>query len=511
MDDSNSPKKTITLFGLIMMIFTAIFGFANTTVAYEQMGLASIIWYIFAALLFFLPVGFMVAEYGAAFNEAKGGIYSWIEGAVGAKWAFIGTFMWLASWEVWLVSTSSKVWIPLSTMFAGHDVTQTWGLFGLSATQVIGILAVLWIIFVTYTASQGIDKISKISNFGGIMTIALQVIFFVLSLAVLFMSGFHTAEPINGLDTFIHSANPAFASPLGMVSFIVYAIFAYGGLESVGGVTDSMKNPKKDFPRGVLIAAVIMALVYSLTIFCWAMSTNWNAVIAKGNVNLGNITYVMMSNLGYQFGSHIGLSSAAAIALGEWLARFTGFDMFVLYMGAFFVLIYSPLKSFILGTPKDLWPSKVTKLNKHGMPAYAMWIQAAVVIVLILVVDMGGNNAKALYNVLTLMANVSTTVPYLFLVGAYPFFNMNKNIEKPYFFYKNKKAMWTVTSVVFLVLAFAIIFTLLQPIMEGAYTDALWTIIGPVVFGLVGFGLYYRYEHRSKDKTKAANTANATD
>ena len=119
MNDGNSPTKTITLFGLIMMIFTAIFGFANTTVAYEQMGLASILWYVFAAIFFFLPVGFMVAEYGSAFNEAKGGIYSWIDGAVGAKWAFIGTFMWLASWEVWLVSTSSKVWIPLSTTFAG--------------------------------------------------------------------------------------------------------------------------------------------------------------------------------------------------------------------------------------------------------------------------------------------------------------------------------------------------------------------------------------------------------
>ena len=71
MNDGNAPTKTITLFGLIMMIFTAIFGFANTTVAYEQMGLASILWYVFVCFFFFLPVGFMVAEYGSAFNEAR--------------------------------------------------------------------------------------------------------------------------------------------------------------------------------------------------------------------------------------------------------------------------------------------------------------------------------------------------------------------------------------------------------------------------------------------------------
>ncbi|APX73155.1 glutamate/gamma-aminobutyrate family transporter YjeM [Companilactobacillus allii] len=500
MDDGNSTKKTITLFGLIMMIFTAIFGFANTTVAYEQMGLASIIWYVFAAVFFFLPAGFMMAEYGSAFNEAKGGIYSWIEGAVGPKIAFTGTFIWLASWEVWLVSTSTKVWIPLSTFFVGHDGTQSWGMFGLSATQVIGILGLLWIMFVTFFASLGMDKISKVSSVGGILTIALNGIFFLLSLILLFTSGFHSAEPITGLDTFIHSANPAFASPIGMISFVVYAIFAYGGMESVGAVTDSMKHPKRDFPRGVLISAGVIAVTYSLTILMWGISTNWNQILGKSNVNLGNITYVMMSNLGYQFADSIGWSHAAAITTGEWLARFTGFDMFILYMGSFFVLVYSPLKSFIMGTPKDFWPERVTKLNKHGMPANAMWMQAGFVGIMILLIAFGGRNAKQLYNVLTLMANVSTTIPYLFLVGAYPFFNINDKIEKPYLFYKNRKAMWAVSIVSFVVLALAVIFTVIQPIIEHAYSDAFWTVIGPIVFGAIALILYGNYDRKQKAK-----------
>ncbi|MFD1471590.1 glutamate/gamma-aminobutyrate family transporter YjeM [Companilactobacillus mishanensis] len=501
MNEGNSTKKTITMFGLIMMIFTSVYGFANTTVAYAQMGLASIIWYLFAAVFFFLPVGFMMAEYGSAFHEAKGGIYSWIEGAVGAKLAFTGTFIWLASWEVWLVSTSSKVWIPMSTFFAGHDTTQTWHLGSLSSTQTIGLLAVLWILFVTFTATRGMDKISKISSLGGTMMIALNILFFVLSIAMIFLSGFHMAEPVTGANTFIKSANPVFASPLGMVSFIVYAIFAYGGLESMGGVTDSMKNPKRDFPRGILISAGIIAVLYSLTILFWGISANWHSVIGKEGVNLGNITYVMMSNLGYTFGTHIGMSSSAAITLGEWLARFTGLDMFILYMGSFFVLIYSPLKSFILGTPKDFWPERVTKLNKKGMPSNAMWMQAAFVIVIILAVDFfGGRNSKNLYQILTLMANVSTSVPYLFLVGAYPFFNLNNDIEKPYVFFKNKKMMWATSILVFLVVLFAIIFTLIEPIIEHAWMDAFWTIIGPVAFGAIALILYGNYARRTRNK-----------
>lgn len=45
-------NKIITLSGLIMMIFTSIFGFGNTPVAFDQMGYASIFWYVLAALLF---------------------------------------------------------------------------------------------------------------------------------------------------------------------------------------------------------------------------------------------------------------------------------------------------------------------------------------------------------------------------------------------------------------------------------------------------------------------------
>lgn len=32
----------------------------------------------------------MMAEYGSAFHDAQGGIYSWLAGSIGEKWAFIG-------------------------------------------------------------------------------------------------------------------------------------------------------------------------------------------------------------------------------------------------------------------------------------------------------------------------------------------------------------------------------------------------------------------------------------
>ena len=139
----NDKIKKIGLFSLIMIIFSSIFGFANMPVAFLQMGYASIIWYIFAAIFFFLPVSMMLAEYGSAFKDEQGGIYAWLSNTIGEKLAFIGTFIWLSSWIVWLINISSKVFIPFSALLFGKDMTQTWAFGPFSATQVVGILAIL--------------------------------------------------------------------------------------------------------------------------------------------------------------------------------------------------------------------------------------------------------------------------------------------------------------------------------------------------------------------------------
>lgn len=131
--DSQSSNTKIKLGALVLMIFSSIFGFSNSLTAFYQMGYASIIWYIVTAVLFFLPSALMFAEYGASFKAARGGIFSWLRGSIGEKPAFIGTFIWLAAWVIWLVSSTQFFLVSVSTMISGHDQTQTWHLFGLSA------------------------------------------------------------------------------------------------------------------------------------------------------------------------------------------------------------------------------------------------------------------------------------------------------------------------------------------------------------------------------------------
>lgn len=482
----SQKTRQIGLAALVLMTITTVFGYANTTIAFQQMGYASIIWYIIAAFLFFLPAAFMFAEFGSSLKDSSGGIYSWIKAGLGEKWAFIGAFIYLISWDVWLISTSSRAWIPLSSTISGKDMTQTWSLFGLNSTQTIGVLAILWMIVFTLIGTRGVDKIAKLGSIGGTCVMILNGVFIVASIIILFANHFHLAQPMTG-QSFIKSPNPQFQSGIAIVSFLVYAIFAYSGTESLGSVVDSVKQPERNFPKGMLIATILTTVLYALMIFMWGWSTNWDKVINHGSVNLGNITYVLMANLGVVLGDSIGVTHATALIIGSLFARLTGLAMLMAYFGSFSLIVYSPLKALIAGSAEWLWSDRMKSTNHKGMPSFAMWIQCVLVCIVIFAVAFGGSAADKFYLILTDMSNVSTAAPFLFLIAAFPFFKKRTDLNRPFVVYKKQSTANVISTIVFLVILFGIIFSCAQPIIDKDYQTAFWTIIGPILFGLIAW------------------------
>ena len=487
---AKEQKKLITTPTLVLMIISTIYGFGNVSIAYDQMAYAGMFWYILAGVCFFFPCCLMMAEYGSAFKDAKGGIYSWLAGSIGERLAFIGTFIWLASWVLWLVSSASRLWITLSALLFGHDTTQQWHFWIFNSNQLIGILAILFVLLVTLLSSQGINGITKISSFGGAFMIGMNAIFIIASLVTIIANKGVTAQPIHGISSFIESPNPAFKTPIAIISFVVYAIFAYGGMENLGGVTDSMRNPAKTFPRGLVIGSLLTIGSYVLMILMTGFSVNYNHVIAKSSVNLGNVTYVVFNQLGVTMGAALGWSHGAALTFGLIMTRIVAFAQTLGFLGALFILLYSPIKAFVLGSNPDLWPKKLTKLNKAGMPANAMWLQAIIVSIIVFLVAFGGNAAQQFYLILTDMANVSTCFPYIFLIGAFPFFKAKKNLDRPFVVFKNR--FWTDVLVCFveLILIVGIVFTFVQPLLQKDYQTAFWTLAGPIFFAIVALVFY---------------------
>ncbi|KKY01723.1 MULTISPECIES: glutamate/gamma-aminobutyrate family transporter YjeM [Paraclostridium] len=498
--NTNNAKK-LTLVPLVLMIFTSVFGFANMPRAFFLMGYAAIPWYLLSAILFFIPYAFMMAEYGSAFKKESGGMYSWMEKSVGPKYAFVGTFMWYASYIVWMVNVASTLWVPLSNAIFGYDATANWSLFGLSSVQTLGILGALWIILVTYVSTKGIEKITKVTSIGGTAVALLNIVLLVGGVLVVIMNKGQFAEPVtNVVKAFTNSPNPAYQTPVTVLSFLTFAIFAFGGLEVLGGLVDQTENAEKTFPKGLTLAAIVISVGYAIGIFACGTFTNWSDILSSSDVNMANVAYVLMQNLGYQLGIAFGTSQSVALTMGAWVARFVGLSMFLALSGAFFTLTYSPLKTLIEGAPKQVWPGKLGEI-KDGMPINAMKVQAIIVVAMILLVSFGGKSASEFFALLVLMTNVAMTIPYLFLSSAFPAFKKKQlegKVDKAFVVYKSVGMATTFAVIIGILVGFANVFTIIEPTLSSpaGLSKTLTMIAGPVIFGVFGFFLYSRYEKK---------------
>ncbi len=499
-------EKKLGLMSLILMIFTSVYGFNNIPRSYYLMGYAAIPWFVISGILFFIPFAFMVAEFGSAFREETGGMYSWMEKSVGPKYAFIGTFMWYTSYVLWMVNVSSGIWVPVSNLIFGEDCTANWSFFGselLSGSRLLGLMAIVFFIFITYFDSKGIDKISKVTSIGGTAVLAINIMVVIGSIVMIIARHGRLEQPFAGMESLTVPLNVAYqGSPIMILSFIVYALFAYGGIEAVGGLVDKTENPKKNFPKGIVMAAIVIVIGYAFLIMLVGSFTNYNQILGADNITLGNVSYVIMSNFAAAFGRAFGATEATQIALAHGFARIYALIMLLALMGAMFTLVYSPLKQIIDGTPDELWPGKMGVIEKDGMPKNAMWIQCAIVCVMIFLVSFGGDTMQQFFLILTAMVNVGMTVPYTFISMAFPKFKKMKNVDRSFVVFKTQKSANIWSAIVTLLLIFANAFAIIQPALDGDIKTTIWSLSGPVIFGLVAYIIYTRYEKKQAAKSK---------
>lgn len=323
------------------------------------------------------------------------------------------------------------------------------------------------IVVITYLSTKGLKSISKIASVGGFFVTSANIVLLVGALIVFGGNGFKAAEPIS-FSAFFNSPNPSYTSILAILSFLVYAIFAYGGLEAVGGLVDQTENSEKTFPTGIKISAIVIAIGYSLGILMIGLFTNWQEILSSPEVSRANVSYVVIKNLGVQLGNVFGLSPKGAAIMGTWFARYIGLAMFLALIGAFFTLIYSPLKQLIEGTPKEIWPESWTKVNKNNMPVKALWIQCLIVVAIIVLASFGGDTAAAFLDLLILMSNVAMTIPTIFLAIAFIAFKKNDNIDKPFIIFKSKSFATICAVIVIITVGFANVFTIIQPAIEAS-------------------------------------------
>ena len=425
--------KKLKLGAFILMILTSVFGVTNIGIGFYRMGYAAIPMFVIGGLFFFIPFILMMIEFGTGFRKEAGGIFTWMRHSVSTRFAFIGLTMWFASYVIWMFGKALSMWVPLSFMLFGRDITVIPVTLGSGidfGPFILGVVAIALVATVTKLITLGSARFAKVAAIGGLSVVALNVLLLVGGVFTFAVSGMTLQEPLTPASL-AASPNAAFNDIIPFLGFMVFAIFAYGGVEAMAGVADELEDPERDLKRGIFLSGAFIVLCYIIGFLAVGSIMRWSDFPAEGITSLSALFIIML-----ELGRHLG---------GEWLGqvfmRFAGLGMFLSYLGAFIALSYAPLRQFITGTPSYFWPERFQRENENGVRIEALKVQAWVVCLFIAAKSIftliNPEGAAALYELIITMTNVGMTLPYMFLIYAWYRYRNNPTLGKDLIFFKS--------------------------------------------------------------------------
>lgn len=239
-------RRTLTLRDLVLLNVVAVLGIRWLATS-AAAGPSSLSLWVFAAIFFFIPQGLAVAELSARFPD-EGGVYAWTKRAFGEGHGF------LCGWCYWV---NNVLYYPQLLLSGAVIATYAFGMgdsgLGDRWTYVLPVtLGALWLAVLLNVLGLGIGK--WLHNVGALGSYFPGVVIVLLGLVAVV-----TRPPANPFS-------PAALTPdLGKISELnlwASIAFAFAGLELSATLGGEIRDPRRMLPRGVLLAAPLVALLY---------------------------------------------------------------------------------------------------------------------------------------------------------------------------------------------------------------------------------------------------------
>lgn len=216
-------------------------------------GNSQYVWWIIMLVAFFVPYGLISAELGTQY-PSEGGIYHWVEKALGEKWASRVAWYYWVNYPLWIASLADLITTYLMQMLG---IEMTW-------TMILAI-QVFYIVLVSVLGVLRISQSDWLSNIGAVVKFIFMAGLGGLGIYVLITQG--TANPIDSWIDLLPMVgeNGGFDfTGLGFVSLIIFNML---GFEVVSTFSSDMQNPKKEIPKAIILGGILIAIFYLLPSF----------------------------------------------------------------------------------------------------------------------------------------------------------------------------------------------------------------------------------------------------
>lgn len=411
-----NQNRNLTWNNIALMGFVIVWGFGNVVNNFANQGLTVVFSWIFMIALYFVPYALMVGELGSAFKDSQGGVSSWIKETTTPMLAF------LAGWTYWVVHIPYLAQKPQSLLIAFSWALSPSGEYATLLKQLNpiilqSIVLAIFLVFL-YVATKGLKILKVVGNIAGTSMFVMSLLYIVLGLAAPAITG-EVATPDITVSSFVPKFDFAYLTTLSML------VFAVGGAEKISPYVNNTKEPSKNFPKGMLVLAGMVAVCAILGSVAMGMMFNANAIPED----------LMMNGQYYAFqllGEHYGLGNIFVIIYG--LANAAA------QLSALVFSIDAPLRVLLGEADERFIPKALTKTNKNGVLVNGYIMTAILVSTLIIVPALGIGNTNELFNWLLQLNSVVMPMRYLWVFVAYMGLKKAANkFSTEYKFIKNPK------------------------------------------------------------------------
>ena len=427
-------------------------------------GIQSAFYYLFAAIVFLIPTAMVAAELAAMFSGKQGGVFRWVGEAFGARFGF------LAIWLQWIQST---IWYPtvltfgaVSIAFIGFNPEADAALASNRLFTLIVVLVIYWL--ATFISLKGLGWVGKVSKWGGIIgTIIPAALLIILAIIYLAAGGVNNLNMKEGFfPDLTNFDNLVLASSI----FLFYA-----GMEMMGIHVMEVDNPKRNYPRAIIIGSLVTVLIFILGTFSLGI------VVPAKEISLTQTLLIGFDNyFKYLHISWMGPIIAIALVFGV--------------LAGVLTWVAGPSKGIFTVGRAGYLPPFFQKTNKQGVQRNILLVQGVIVTILgLLFVVMP--SVQSFYQILSQLTVLLYLIMYMLMfASAITLRYKLPKFERPFRLgAKGNGLMWILGGLGFCGSLLAFILSFIPPSQISVGSNKVWflvLIIGAIIFVVIPFIIY---------------------
>ena len=426
-------------------------------------GIQSAFYYLFAAIVFLIPTAMVAAELAAMYASKQGGVFRWVGEAYGPRVGF------LAIWLQWIQST---IWYPtvltfgaVSIAFIGTDPSADAALASNRVFTLVVVLAIYWL--ATFIALRGLDWVGKVSKWGGIIGTIVPAAILILLAIIYLVKGGH-----NNLNTHVN-----FFPDLSNFSNLVLAssIFLfYAGMEMMGIHVMEVDNPKRNYPRAIIIGSLVTVAIFILGTFALGI------VVPAKEISLTQTLLIGFDNY-FKFLHMSWLGSVVAIAL-----------VFGVLAGVL-TWVSGPSKGIFTVGRAGYLPPFFQKTNSRGVQRNILLVQGVIVTILgMLFVVMP--SVQSFYQILSQLTVLLYLIMYMLMFSSAIVLRYKRpQLERPFRLGRGNALMWILGGLGFAGSLLAFVLSFIPPSQIAVGSKSVWfsvLIVGSLIVVVIPFIIY---------------------